>query len=310
MPYQVITERCGKWWHFWLAGSNLYIHLVDVEDLPESYCEVAQPANLLGLRKHSIPVACIPLVYRAEERVWVLQGKSYTRLDSLIAALERAVETWPHWCRWAPRGPLPPGVLDTDLLVEALRRMPVFRPQPEELAVDYVVWSYDHPADFLHSPYVHLTRSPRARERWREICPHEDPRQCYPGALGEALADIWARGLVPAVDSALFGRRFARPWGSPPVAYRTERGWTRVYYVLGHLLREVIPRVQALKEQETWEIPRLDLTPLDIQGPLLRKARRRRPEPPAPIAPLEDFPTSSSQVERGDPFAAFYLLDI
>jgi len=307
MPYRVVDgEYCGKWWHYWWAGPVTYIHAVDIPDLPEGYCEVAQPYNLLGTRKGSTPVACVPLVYRGSEGVWVFQGKSYTRLDSLISTLERAVETWPHWCRWAPVGPLPPSILDVELLEEALRKMPVLVPAPEELAADFVAWSYGRDvAAFLHSEYVHLTSSSRKEERWREICEHDDPRVCYPGAVGEVLADIKARGEVPAVDSVLFGRRFARPWGQTPVAHRTERGWTRIYYVLGHLLRETLPRVQALKEQSEWEIPRLDLAPLDVQGLLLREARRRRP---GPLTPIESyfFPTSDSQEERGDPFAAFY----
>jgi len=308
MPYQVVEEMCGRWWHYWWAGPLLYAHLVDVPNLPADYCEVAQPGNLLGLRRYSIPVACVPLVYRESESVWVYGGKSYTRLDSLLKAIEKAVETWPHWCRWAPRGPLPPAILDAELLAEALRHMPILRPRPEDLAVDFVVWTYKRDVTaFLHSEYVHLTASSRLKERWREICPHDDPRQCYPGGLGEALADIRARGQVPAVDSALFGKRFARPWGAAPVYYRVAGKTTRVYYVLGHLLREAVPRMQMLKEQSEWEFP-LDLTPLDIQGPLLRKARRRRLGPYPAIEPIEDLPTS--QEEKGDPFAAFYLLDI
>jgi len=285
-----------------------YIHQVDIPDLPESYCEVAQPANLLHLTRYSIPVACLPLVYREGEGVWVYGGKSYTRLDSLIAALEKAVDTWPHWCRWAPHGPLPPGVLDTDLLVEALRRMTVFRPQPEELGVDFVVWSYTYDlTDFLRSEFVVYTRAKRTSEKWRELCPEGDPRACYPGAVGEILASLQAEGKTPAVDSILFGARFARPWGFPPVAHKTERGWTRVYYVLGHLLREAIPRIQ-MRGQSEWEIPRLDPAPLDVQGPLLRERRKRKPEPLSPISPIEDL--STGQDVRGGPFAAFDLLDL
>jgi len=296
-----------------------YIHLVDVEDLPESYCEVAQPYNLLGLRKYSIPVACVPLVYKAGERKWVVTGTRnlhyYRKADSLAEALEEAAQGWPHWCRWRdlPHGGTPPGVYDVDLLAEALERMPVFRPKPEDLAVDFVVWSYGHDlTDFLRSEFVVYTRAKRTSEKWREICPHGDPRECYQGAVGEWLADVRARGLTPAVDSALFGKRFARPWGVAPVYLRTERGATRIYYVLGHLLREVLPRIQMLKRQSSeWEIPQLIVDEaVDVQGPLLRQIRRRRPEPLAPIAPLEDFPTSNSQVERGGPFAAFDLLDL
>jgi len=61
MPYQLVEEYCGKWWHYFWAGPVAYIHQVDLgEDVSPEYREVAQPANLLGLRKHSIPVACIP----------------------------------------------------------------------------------------------------------------------------------------------------------------------------------------------------------------------------------------------------------
>jgi len=310
MPYQLVEERCGKWWHYWLAGPNLYINLVDLgEDVPSEYCEYAQPGNLINLHKYSIPVACLPLVYRESEGVWVYGGKSYTRLDSLLKAIEKATETWPHWCRWAPRGPLPPGILDTGLLQEALLKMPILRPKPEDLAVDFVVWTYErNVTTFLRSEYVHLTASSRFEERWREICEHDDPRQCYPGALGEVLADIRARGLVPAVDSVLFGRRFARPWGAAPVYHRSERGATRIYYVLGRLLREVLPRIMS-HEQEDWEIPRLDLAPLDVQGPMLRRMRRRRPEPYPVIELVEDFPTGQDDA-RGGPLAAFDLLDL
>jgi len=38
----------------------------------------------------------------------------------------------------------------------------------------------------------------------------EDPRLCYPGALSETR---FGPGLVSAVDSVLFSRRFVRPWG-------------------------------------------------------------------------------------------------
>jgi len=313
MPYLLKEEYCGRWWHYWLAGPNLYIHLVDIPGLPESYCEVAQPVNLLRLPRYSIPVACVPLTYRVGEDRWVVAGTRanhfYRRPDRLAKALAKAVETWPYGCRWSPVGPVPPGVYDTELLEEALRRMPILRPRPEELAVDYVVWSFSHPADFLHSPYVYLSRAKHAEEKWAEICPHEDPRACYQGALGELLASFKAQGKVPAVDSILFGKRFARPWGQKETAVHTEKGKVYVYYVLGHLLKAILPRMQVLKEQSEWEFPRLDLTPLDVQGPLLRKARRRRPEPLAPIE-SDFFPTSSSQVERGGPLAAFDLLDL
>jgi len=71
----------------------------------------------------------------------------------------------------------------------------------------------------------------------------------------------------------------------------------------------VLPRIMS-HEQEDWEIPRLDLAPLDVQGPMLRRMRRRRPEPYSPIAPIEDFPTSSNQDNKGGPFAVFDLLDL
>jgi len=282
---------------------------VDVEDLPESYCEVAQLANLLGLRKHSMPVACLPLVYREGEGVWVYGGKSYTRLDSLIAALEKAVDTWPHWCKWAPHGPLPPGVLDTELLEAALRRMPILRPQPETLAVDFVVWSYRDLADFLRSEYIHLTASSRFKERWREICPERDPRACYPGAVGELLADIRARWLVPAVDSVLFGKTLARPWGAAPVSRLVAGRTTYVYYVLGHLLREVLPRMREQADSEL-PLPAPDLTPIDVQGPMLRKHRKRRPEPLSPIVPIEEGLPTGQDSDSSGPFAAFDLLDL
>jgi len=319
MPYRVVEERCGRWWHYWWAGPVTYIHLVDLGDLGEDvspeFCEYALPGRLVYMHKYSIPVACLPLVYRESETAWVFQGKSYTRLDSLIAALERAVETWPHWCSWAPRGPLPPGILDTGLLQEALLKMPILRPKPEDLAVDFVVWTYEKDVTaFLHSEYIHLTASTRFEERWREICEHEDPRQCYPGAVGEWLVSVKAQGKVPAVDSALFGRRYARPWGTTPVYYRTERGATRIYYVLGRLLREALPRIQMLKEQSEWEIPRLVFDDvLDIQGPIMRRIRKRRPEPLAPIEPVEDFLPPARDVKGGPlggPLAAFDLLDL
>jgi len=312
MPYQMVTEYCGRWWHYWWAGPNLYIHLVDLgEDTPLSYCEFAQPARLIYMRKHSVPVACVPLTYRVGEDRWVVAGTRvnhyYRRADNLAEALEEAAQGWPYGCRWRdlPYGGAPPGVYDVGLLAEALERMSVFRPVPEELAVDYVVWSYQHPANFLHSEFIYLLRAKHASEKWAEICPHEDPRTCYPGAVGEILASFKAQGKVPAVDSALFGRRFARPWGAAPVYLRT----TRIYYVLGHLLREALSRMQVLKDQPSeWEFP-LDLTPLDVQGALLRKARKRRPEPLSPIVPIEEgLPTS--QEEKGGPLAAFYLLDL
>jgi len=318
MPFQVVEEYCGQWWHYWWAGPLLYIHLVDLgEDTPLSYCEFAQPARLIYMRKHSVPVACVPLTYRVGEDRWVVAGTRvqhfYRRPDNLAEALAKAVETWPYGCRWRdlPFGGAPPGVYDVELLEEALRHMPVFRPVPEELAVDYVVWSYRYLADFLRSEFIYLTRAKRSEEKWREICPEGDPRRCYPGAVGEILYSFKEQGLTPAVDSVLFGRRFARPWGVAPVAYKTERGWSRVYYVLGHLLRAALPRIMS-HEQAEWEIPRLTVDePIDIQGPMLRKARKRRPEPLAPIAPIEeeDLPPRAQGV-KGGPFAAFDLLDL
>jgi len=309
MPYRLVEEYCGRWWHYWWAGPATYIHLVDLEGLPPDYCErLLLPANLLYMNKHSMPAACLPLVYREGETAWVFQGKAYTRLDRLAAVLEKAIQSWPYWCWWAPHGPLPPGVLDTDLLAEALLKMPVFKPAPEELAADYVVWTYGHPADFLHSPFIHHTRSSRAGERWKEICEHDDPRLCYPGAVGEILASLKERGLVPAVDSVLFGKRFARPWGAAPVAYKVGGGWTRIYYVLGHLLREILPRMKE-REEAGVGIPRLAFDNMpDIQGSLLRRARKRRPEPLAPIEPVAGS-LSTPQAEGGGPFAAFDLLD-
>jgi len=308
MPYQLVEEYCGKWWHYWWAGPLTYIHLVDLGAVSPEFCEYVLPGNLLELRRGSIPVACLPLTYRESEGVWVYNGKSYTKVENLAAALEKAVEDYPHWCRWRPAGKLPPSILDEELLEEALWRMPVLRPAPEELAVDFVAWSYERDvAAFLHSEYVHLTSSSRFEERWREICPEGDPRQCYSGGLGEILASFKERGQVPAVDSVLFGRRFARPWGAAPVYLRTERGATRIYYVLGRLLREVIQRKQAIEgfyKEEEAPLPSLSEY-LDVQGPLMRKIRRRRPEPFAPIE-TDFFPTSDGHEERGDPFAAFY----
>jgi len=301
MPYQMVEERCGRWWHYWWAGPLLYIHLVDLGAVSPEFCEYVLPGNLLELRRGSIPVACIPLVYREGEGAWHYRGKTYARVSNLVKTLERAAETWPHWCRWSPLGSLPPSVLDVELLEEALRKMPIYRPKPEELAADFVAWSYAHPADFLHSEYIHLLRAKRAEEKWREICPHDDPRQCYPGGLGETLAEIKAQGKTPAVDSILFGKRSVRPWGQTEIGVYTERGKAHVYYVLGHLLREVLPRVP---QTATSEIPLPTLVTPDAQGPLLRRARRRRPEPLAPIEPLEDFPTSG---QEGGPFAAFDL---
>jgi len=307
MPYRMVEERCGRWWHYWWAGPATYIHAVDLgEDVPESFCEVAQPYNLLGARRGSIPVACVPLVYREGEGAWHYRGKTYARVSNLAKALAKAAETWPHWCRWSPLGSLPPSVLDVELLQEALLKMPILRPTPEELAIDFVTWSYAHPADFLHSEYIHLLRAKRAEEKWREICPHEDPRACYPGSLGETLAQIKERGLTPAVDSALFGTRCTRPWGRAEIGVYTERGKAHVYYVLGHVLREAQARKAAAEEfyREEVSLPTLDLAPIDVQGPIMRKARRRRPEPLALIEPLEDFPTSG---QEGGPFAAFDL---
>jgi len=311
MPYQVVTERCGKWWHFFWAGPNLYINLVDLgEDVSPEYCDFAQPGNLLELRKGSVPIACVPLVYRTGENTWAGQLGLYRRPDRLAKALVKAVEKWPYGCKWRylPFGGAPPSVLDVELLEEALRRMPILRPTPEELAVDFVVWSFSHPADFLRSEYIYKLRAKRASEKWREICPHEDPRTCYPGAVGELLADIRARGVVPAVDSILFGARYARPWGAAPVYLRTAGKTTRIYYVLGHLLREALPR---MRERADSELPLLapDFAPIDVQGPMLRKARKRKPEPLAPIEPVEDFPTGQDDT-RGGPLAAFDLLDL
>jgi len=308
MPYQLVTEYCGRWWHFFWAGPNLYVHLVDVEGLPEDYCEVAQPGNLLGLRRGSIPVACVPLVYRAGEDVWVVAGNRnhhyYRRADRLAKVLEKNVETWPYWCSWTPVGRVPPSVYDVELLAEALLKMPVYKPPPEELAIDFVAWSYEKDvSNFLHSEYIHLVRSSRAEERWREICPEGDPRQCYPGALGEILASLKEQGKTPAVDSTVFGARFARPWGAPPVYLRNG---ARVYYVLGHVLREVVQR--KVMEQADVEIPILPVADyIDVQGPIMRRERRRKPTPSAPIASIEDFPTSGDV--KGGPLAVFDFLD-
>jgi len=313
MPYQQVTEYCGRWWHFFWAGPLLYVHLVDVEGLPEDYCEVAQPASLLRRSRDSIPVACVPLVYRLGESAWVTVGNNrrhyYRRADKLAKALAKAAETWPHWCRWSPVGPLPPSILDVGLLQEALLKMPVYKPPPEELAIDFVTWSYAHPADFLHSEYIHLLRAKRAGEKWREICEHGDPRACYPGPLGELLADIRARGLVPAVDASLFGARhkYTAPWGFAESSIRTQRGRVRVYYTVGHILREVVQRKRLVEPADS-ELPLLPVDgPIDPQGPIMRQRRRRGPKPV--LEPTGEFPTSHGQ-EKGGPLAVFDLLDL
>jgi len=309
MPYQLVEEYCGRWWHFWWAGPNLYVHLVDVEGLPEDYCEVAQPASLLRRSRDSIPVACVPLVYRGSEDVWVVAGNRnhhyYRRADRLARHLENIVTTWPYDCAWTPVGRVPPAVYDVELLEEALRHMPILRPKPEELAVDYVAWSYRDLADFLRSEYIYLVQARRSKEKWREICEHGDPRTCYSGALGELLASIKEQGLTPAIDAALFGFRYAKPWGAVPVYLRQR---VRVYYVLGRLLKAAIQRAPPSTSADS-ELPLLPVDgPMDPQGPIMRQRRRRKPTPSAPIALLEDFlPTTHGQ-ERGGPLAVFDLL--
>jgi len=313
MPYQMVTEYCGRWWHFWWAGPLLYVHSVDVEDLPESYCEIAQPANLLHLTRYSIPVACVPLTYRVGDSAWAVVGENkqhyYRRADKLAKALEEAAETWPYWCNWTPVGRIPPGVLDRELLVEALLRMPILQLKPEDLAVDYVAWTYgQNLVGFLQSDFVHLTRAKRAEEKWREICEYGDPRQCYPGAVGAVLADIRGRGLVPAVDASLFGvrRRYTTPWGFAESSIRTQRGRMRVYYVLGYLLRAVLARRAVTEMFYKEEIPLPSLSEhIDIQGPIMHQRRKRKPEPV--LEPIEEFPTSHGQ-EKGGPLAVFDLL--
>ena len=287
----------------------MYVHLVDLGDVSPEYCEYAQPVSLLRRGRDSVPVACLPLTYRAGEGVWVHNGKSYTRLDNLAEALAKAVETWSHWCKWAPVGSLPPAIYDVELLHEALRRMPVYRPPPEELAIDYASWVYgNNLASFLHSEYIHKLRARRASAKWREICEHDDPRACYHGELGELLALLKEQGKTPAVDSVLFGRRFARPWGAPPVSHRVSGRTTYVYYVLGHILREVLARAPKIAGEESPWLT-LDTVP-DVQAPIMHEKRRRKTKPFTPIEPVEDFPSGQSDVTEGDPFAAFNTLDL
>jgi len=313
MPFQAVAERCGKWWFYWWAGPVLYIHAVDLGDVSPEYCEVAQPYALLGMRRGSIPVACVPLVYRAREDAWAVagaRGHHYRRADKLAKALAETVETWPYGCAWTPAGRVPPAVLDVGLLAEALERMPVYRLPPEELATDYVVWSYGQDlVGFLRSEFIHLVRSSRAEERWREICEREDPRACYPGPIGELLADIRARGLVPAVDASLFGARhkYTAPWGFAESSIRTQRGRVRVYYTVGHILREVVQRKRLVEPADS-ELPLLPVDgPIDPQGPIMRQRRRQGPKPV--LEPTGEFPTSHGQ-EKGGPLAVFDLLDL
>jgi len=253
MPYQVVEEYCGRWWHFFWAGPLLYVHLVDIPDLSPSYCEVAQPTSLLNHSKYSIPVACVPLVYRAGEQRWAASGVRgfFRRTDKLAEALEEAAQRWPYWCSWTPAGRVPPSVYDVGLLAEALEKMPIYDPPPEDLAIDYVNWSYPYLPDFLDSEFVHVVRGPNAEfvARWREICEHEDPRQCYPGALGEKLSLIKRHKLVPGLDGMLFGKTFLqrRPWGIPPSYLKRDGGLMIVYYALGHVLRGVFERRRAVE---------------------------------------------------------------
>jgi len=252
VPFRVVEERCGKWWLYWWAGPLTYIHLIDVE-VPEWACGVVLPVNLIGLNRGSVPVACVPLTYKLSEDKWWHGGLEHLSAEGLAEKLEGEAPDYPHWCLWVPHwGPLPPGVYDAELLAEALRRMPALAPSPEELAVDFVDWSFPELADFLRSDYVVYPtgRVQYKREKWREICEHDDPRQCYPGALGERLAVIkFQRNTVPAMDSSLFGKRYARPWGYKHVTMYYKGRVVRVYYVLGHLLRGVLEKRNRLTKQ-------------------------------------------------------------
>jgi len=236
MPFALAEEECGKWWFYWWTGPAMYIHLVDVE-VPQDVCDVVLPASLLRLSRGSIPVACIPPVFKVREGAWFFGSEEYVKAERLARRLARMQHR--YWCPWAPAGPVPPAVYDAELLAEALEKMPVLRPTPEELAVDYVDLVYGDLAEFLSSEFVYLYRAHRKEERWLEICPAGDPRLCYPGALGARLWEIKSRGLVPAVHGRLFGKLwYARPWGEPHVA--TKHGY--VYYVLGRLLRTVLAK--------------------------------------------------------------------
>jgi len=195
-------------------------------------------------------------VYRAGWGVW--RGwRDCFRPDRLAKLLARDVPGGAgHPCVYEEGGEaheVEPHVADVSLLAEALAKMPLFAPRPEDLAVEYVYLRYAKPgrlAQFLDSPFVVLTEADKAREAWGEICPGIDwpPRgalrrrlaSCgYPAEVAERLAEWAHQGLTPAVDWRLFGLR-GRPWGERPAVVHVSGKARVVYYALGKVLRAAI----------------------------------------------------------------------
>jgi len=194
--------------------------------------------------------ACVP---RGVWRGW----RHCFRPDRLARLLARDVQRGAgHPCVYEEDGEaheVEPHVANTALLAEALAKMPVREPRPEDLAVEYVYLRYvktGRLGEFLQSPFVVLTEAEEAREAWGEICPGLDwpPRgavarrlaSCgYPADAAERLAEWALHGLTPALDWKLFAVR-GQPWGERPVVVRTGGEARVVYYALGKVVRAAI----------------------------------------------------------------------
>jgi len=195
-------------------------------------------------------------VYRAGWGVW--RGwRDCFRPDRLAKLLARDVQGGAgHPCVYEEDGEareVEPHVANTAILAEALAKMPVFAPRPEDLAVEYVYLRYvktGRLGEFLHSPFVVLTEAERAGEAWSEICPGLDwpPHgalrrrlaSCgYPAEVAERLAEWALRGLTPALDWRLFGVR-GRPWGERPAVVQVSGEVRVVYYAFGKVVRTAI----------------------------------------------------------------------